>query len=115
MRTCDCLGIQNVHVIENRNSLRVSSQVSLEASKWLTIHKYNEAAGNTLEAVRLLKRDGYRIVAIIPGKKGRLLKDFDISLGKAAIVFGSELTGISESCKIKQIHGVKAFFNVNPF
>jgi len=96
LRTCDCFGIQNVHVIENRNSFRVSSQVSLGASKWLTIHKYNKDADNTPEAVRSLKQNGYRIVATTPGKECGLLKDFDISKGKTAIVFGSELPGISE-------------------
>ena len=35
LRTCDCTGIQNVHVIENRNKFQVDTEVAMGASKWL--------------------------------------------------------------------------------
>jgi len=96
LRSCDCLGIQNVHVIENRNEFTVNKEVSLGASKWLNIHKYNEKENNSLQAVKTLKEQGYRIVATTPHIKEQLLPDFDVQKGKAALVFGSELSGISE-------------------
>ncbi len=97
LRTCDCFGIQNVHVIENRNEFNVSKEVALGSSKWLTIHKYNASENNSLEAVRTLKKQGYRIVATTPHKNNQLLPDFDLTKGKTALVFGSELPGISET------------------
>ena len=97
LRTCDCFGIQNVHVIENRNEFNVSKEVALGASKWLTIHKYKSSENNSLEAVRTLKKQGYRIVATTPHKNDQLLPDFDLTKGKTALVFGSELPGISET------------------
>lgn len=96
LRSCDCLGIQNVHVIENRNEFTVNKEVSLGASKWLNIHKYNEKENNSLQAVKTLKEQGYRIVATTPHINEQLLPDFDVQKGKAALVFGSELSGISE-------------------
>ena len=96
LRTCDCFGIQNVHVIENRNTFTVDREVAMGASKWLTVTKYNKQKNNSLEAVRALKSKGYRIVATTPHTNDQLLPEFDIARGKTALVFGSELPGISE-------------------
>ncbi|PID88492.1 MAG: rRNA methyltransferase, partial [Bacteroidia bacterium] len=37
LRTCDCFGVQNVHIIENENEYRINPDVVKGASKWLTI------------------------------------------------------------------------------
>jgi tRNA (guanosine-2'-O-)-methyltransferase len=99
LRTCDCFGIQHVHVIENRNEFTIDREVALGASKWLSIHKYNREKENSLEAIQTLKNKGYRIVATTPHLHDQLLPDFDIKKGKVAVVFGSELPGISETIK----------------
>jgi tRNA (guanosine-2'-O-)-methyltransferase len=97
LRTCDCFGIQHVHIIENRNEFRVYREVAMGASKWLSLHKYNQKEQNSIEAIKRLKQSGYRIIATSPHLNDHLLPDFDLSKGKAAIVFGSELPGISET------------------
>lgn len=97
LRTCDCFGIQNVNVIENRNTFTVNKEVSLGSSKWLSIRKFTESKNNSLEAIQTLKKEGFRIVATSPHVNDTLLDDFDIDKGKAAFVFGSELPGISET------------------
>lgn len=99
LRTCDCFGIQYVNVIENHNTFEVNKEVALGSSKWLTIKKYNQSANNSREAIHSLKKDGYRIVATSPHTNDKFLDDFDLSKGKAALVFGSELPGISETIK----------------
>jgi tRNA (guanosine-2'-O-)-methyltransferase len=42
-----------------------------------------------------LRQQGYRIVAAMPHKNDCKLEDFDLSKGKTALVFGSELEGLS--------------------
>ncbi len=96
LRTCDCFGIQDVHIIENRNEFQVDTEVSLGSSKWLTLNKHNSLENNSLLAIGSLKRQGYRIVATSPHANDVDLPDFDIAKGKFALVFGSELPGISE-------------------
>ena len=39
LRTCDCFGVQDVHIIENRNEFQLDTEVSLGSSKWLTLKK----------------------------------------------------------------------------
>lgn len=97
LRTCDCFGIQNVNVIEKKNEFNVNKEVALGSSKWLTIRKFTEQKNNSLEAIKTLKNEGFRIVATSPHTNDTLLDDFDIEKGKAAFVFGSELPGISDT------------------
>ncbi len=96
LRTCDCFGIQNVHIIENRNEFEVDKEVAMGSSKWLTLHKHKRKQDNSLHTVRALRKQGYRIVATSPHLHDQELQDFDIIKKKTALVFGSELPGISE-------------------
>jgi len=96
LRSCDCFGIQDVHIIENRNEFNLDTEVSLGSSKWLSLHKYNQHKNNSLESIKTLKKKGYRIVATTPHINDMELPNFDIEAGKTALVFGSELPGISE-------------------
>ncbi|QZE13622.1 RNA methyltransferase [Halosquirtibacter laminarini] len=96
LRSCDCFGIQDVHIIENNNEFNVHQEIAMGSSKWLDIHKYNEQENNTRTALKNLKEQGYRIVATTPHERDVFLQDFDLSKGKTALVFGTELTGISD-------------------
>ena len=98
LRTCDAFGVQNVHIIENLNKYQVNPMVARGSAKWIDMVKYNNADNPTLDAIAALKKDGYRIVATSPHEVGdTALEDFDLTKGKAAIVFGTELTGISQT------------------
>lgn len=96
LRTCDCFGIQNVHVIENRNTFDDDTEVSMGSSKWLTLNRYNHVENNTESALQSLKNKGYRIIATTPHENDVELQNFDLSKGKCAFVFGTELKGISK-------------------
>jgi len=95
LRTADCFGIQDVHIIENRNEYMINPEVALGASKWLTLHRYNQKKNNTLDAIKSLKKRGYRIVATMPHRNDVMLPDMDMS-EKTALFFGNELNGLSD-------------------
>ena len=95
LRTCDCFGVQDVHIIENSNEYNINPDVALGASKWLSLNYYNEKEQNTLDALNRLKQEGYRIIATTPHTDDIDLEEFDLSKGKTALVFGTELTGVS--------------------
>lgn len=96
LRTCDCMGIQDVHVIENRNEYQLNPDVTLGSDKWISITKYNSSGNNSLAAISQLKSRGYRIVATTPHTNDIELQDFDLSKGKTALFFGTELNGLTE-------------------
>lgn len=96
VRSCDCFGIQDIHIIENENTYCLNPDVVLGASKWVSIHKYDKAPNNTIETLQGLKKKGYRIVATTPHSRQLSLQEYDICQQKTAFIFGSELTGVSD-------------------
>ncbi|BBE16743.1 tRNA (guanosine(18)-2'-O)-methyltransferase [Aquipluma nitroreducens] len=96
VRTADCFGIQNVHVIENKHAFEVNPDVVRGASNWVSVIQHNGTAMNTPEALQKLRSEGYRIVVATPHDHDVALENFDLEKGKAAIVFGCERPGLTE-------------------
>lgn len=97
MRSADCYGIQNVHLIENRNQYDPTSTVSQGAREWLSLHRHKELKNNTQSTIDGLKAAGYRIIATTPHHNDVLVDDLDLSKGKMAFFLGTELTGLSDT------------------
>jgi tRNA (guanosine-2'-O-)-methyltransferase len=95
LRTCDCFGVQDVHVIENVNQFKINPDVVLGSTKWLNLFNYNSNENNTLSTIQTLKENGYRIVATTPHNDDVELDNFNLEKGKFALFFGSELPGLS--------------------
>ncbi len=95
LRTCDCFGIQDVHIIENSNPYEINPDVTLGSSKWLNLNKYNEKEQNTEAALDALKEKGYKLVATTPHNNDVMLEDLPLD-NKTALLFGAELPGLSE-------------------
>ncbi len=120
MRSVDCFGLQDAHVIENSNTFEVDREVAMGSTKWLDVKRYNKSKDNSLEAIKKLRAQGYRIVATTPHEGDTNLADFDLRKGKAAFVFGTELTGISDVVKNEAdeflkipMHGFTESFNIS--
>jgi len=96
LRTCDCFGIQDVHIIENQNTYSINPDVALGSTKWLNMFKYNSEEMNTLTCYDELRKQGYRIVATTPHKDDIMLDELDLN-SKTALVFGTELEGLSQT------------------
>lgn len=95
LRSCDLTGVLDVHIIENKNEYDVNPEVALGSSKWLNLMKYNNHENNTVEALNSLKKQGYKIIATTPHKESVDLDSLQLD-NKIAVVFGTELTGLSE-------------------
>ena len=96
LRSADLTGIQDVHIIENRNRYHVNPEVAMGSSKWLNMIHYDEKENNTLDAYNALRSKGYQIVAATPHEGGKTLDEISID-NKLALVFGTELNGLSET------------------
>ena len=96
IRSADCFGIQDVHIIENDNIFNDDSEVSMGAEKWITIKRYNQKKHNSIKAIKALKSKGYQIIATTPHNTDCNLYDLDITKNKTALFFGSEVRGCSE-------------------
>jgi tRNA (guanosine-2'-O-)-methyltransferase len=98
LRSCDCFGIQDVHIIENMNKYEVNPDVALGSAKWLSLIKYNKEINNTSACLSLLKKQGYTIVATSPHKDDFTPESLPLDQ-KTALVFGTELEGLTDNAK----------------
>jgi tRNA (guanosine-2'-O-)-methyltransferase len=95
IRTCECLGIQDIHVVENTTKYSINPRVLKGSNKWIDIkHHASKTENNTVAVFTKLKEQGYRMVVTHPGGEGVALEDLSTD-NKIAMVFGNELRGIS--------------------
>lgn len=96
LRSCDCFGIQDVHIIENFNKYEVNPAVALGSSKWINIYRYNDQENNSADCFKKIKDQGYAIIAATPHKEGFTPESLPLE-NKTALVFGTEYEGLSET------------------
>ncbi len=110
LRTADGLGIQDIHIAENRHAFNAHSKVAGRAAAWLSIKKYREDFSGkktdyrikpeglqraTEKAFVTLKNAGYTVIATSPRGTSTSLRELDITK-KYAIALGSEHWGLSD-------------------
>ena len=97
IRSCDCFGIQDIHIIAERNLFEPNKDVTMGSTKWVSLHRYGPETGLTrADAVARLKAAGYRLAAttLRPGAIPLSALDLD---QKTALCFGTEEQGLSEA------------------
>ncbi|TXE13687.1 TrmH family RNA methyltransferase [Algoriphagus aquimarinus] len=95
LRTCDCFGIQDVHVIEKVNMYKINPFVTRGASQWIDLHKYHNKEGSAVQdCFSALKQKGYKIYGTSPLPGSISIHDLEPD-EKIALVFGNEHEGIS--------------------
>lgn len=98
IRSCECFGIQDLHLIENKYDFEVVPDISKGSSQWINIQQYNQALNNTKPCLRHLKNQGYTIIGTSPNQNEINLEDISID-NKTAFVLGSEKDGLSQEAK----------------
>ena len=98
LRTCDIFGIQDIHIIENTNEYSVSRDIALGSAQWLNLIKYNQSQNKTIDCIKQLKKKGYKIIATAPGVNNLSIDELPIDK-PIALLFGTELTGVSDTVK----------------
>ena len=120
VRTCECLGLQEIHVVENRHEYRLNPAVAQGSSKWIELVKHNRVEeDNTRACIDHLRQRDYRIIAMNPAPEGKTVEQLDVS-NKLALCFGSEEPGLSatlqeladETVRIP-IHGFTRSYNLS--
>lgn len=99
LRSCEGFGVQDVHIIENENEFDEAGTVSIGAHQWLTLHRYNTPKHDNLEeCFSKLREEGYKIIATTPHEQDSNISELNLD-SKIALVFGTELNGVSEHVK----------------
>ncbi len=96
VRSCDCFGIHDIHVIEKDNSFSVNQEIAVGAGKWVNIQHYQDPKFPTTTALNTLKARGYRIVATTPHEEDTTINELPLEQ-PTALLFGTEKMGLSEA------------------
>jgi tRNA (guanosine-2'-O-)-methyltransferase len=113
LRTCDALGLQEVHAIENRSPAAEDGETSMGAGQWLDIVRHRRAdfpdparlhppavarepaaLDNSRRALAALKARGYRLAVADLAPGALPLEDVPVDQ-PLALVIGNEFTGAS--------------------
>lgn len=121
LRSCECFGVQTVHVVEDRNDYTISRDVALGASRWLDLERWRAAEQQSIDdCCDALQDQGYRLVAATPRPDAVPLQDFDITAGPVAVMFGTELDGLTAPALARAteavhipMHGFTESFNIS--
>jgi tRNA (guanosine-2'-O-)-methyltransferase len=96
IRTCECMGLQDIHIVENTAQYQFNVRVLKGADKWLNLERHRaKGANNTETCFNDLRSKGYKILVADPDQDGISIDEVDIREDKVAIVFGNELRGAS--------------------
>ncbi len=120
LRTAECFGIQDIHIIEQSNKYKANPYVTRGSSKWIDIKKYpGEGIEGVQKCYSALRDNGYQIVATAPSDAG--LRPEQISINnKIALIFGNEYEGLSkyalenaDQVIALPMHGFTESFNIS--
>jgi tRNA (guanosine-2'-O-)-methyltransferase len=98
IRSCDCFGIQDLHITEDLHAYQINPNVVRGASKWVSLYRYPRGENSIRQCFENLRGQGYRLVGTSPDKQSTSIHDLPIDL-KTAIVFGTEKRGMSAFAK----------------
>jgi tRNA (guanosine-2'-O-)-methyltransferase len=89
LRTCEALGLQDLHVIEPHGPFSAAKGVVRGAAQWLDLHRWPSVEA----AVAALRAGGFRVLATRPDA-ARSIDDVDVAT-PLAVLFGNEHDGLS--------------------
>jgi tRNA (guanosine-2'-O-)-methyltransferase len=96
IRSCECFGIQNVHVIEQRNEYQLNPNVTRGSSKWISLNRYRDPDVNNIDVCfDHLKSSGYKILATTSRSDALPIQDYKLK-HPIALTFGTEMEGLTE-------------------
>ncbi|MEZ4387390.1 MAG: RNA methyltransferase [Candidatus Krumholzibacteriia bacterium] len=92
IRSTECFGVQDVHVVEREYRFRPSTDVVRGAGRWITLHRHADLAA----ALADLSGRGYRVAAtsVLPGSVDLDAAPVDRPL---VLCFGTEEVGLSDA------------------
>lgn len=91
IRTCEALGLQELHAIEPGERFSAVKGVTRGAHRWIDLHRWPSADA----AVAGLHARGFRVYATLPDAKVSI-EDVDVG-SPIAVIFGNEHDGVSQT------------------
>jgi tRNA (guanosine-2'-O-)-methyltransferase len=115
LRTCEGLGVETMHVVEQPNKWEKNKAIARSADDWMTVRRHQGLA----RCLGDLSAQGFTLYAADVGTGCISIADVDVSQ-PVALVFGSEHSGLSKRALALTdhrftipMHGMVESFNVS--
>lgn len=96
MRTCECFGLQDIHIIEIEHKYEVHPHIASGSGRWTNRHHYNDPEkDNTSGCIHRLKQNGYKVLVTSLAPNAKPFDEVKIDT-PTAVVFGTEYYGVSD-------------------
>ena len=95
VRSCECFGFQDLHVIELHNDYRINPDVTMGGCKWVSLHHHGKTERATTSLLSSMKAQGYKVAATSLRPGCVPLEELDLS-EPLALCFGTEEEGLSD-------------------
>ncbi len=100
-RSCDAVGISDIHAITHKKQLGIKKGVAMGSNRWLDMHLHTD----TTEIAVRLKREGYQIIAADYNDRALDYRRVDYTR-PTALVVGQELFGVSDRTRELADHSI---------
>lgn len=114
-RTCDAVGIYDIHATANTDKVRITQKTSGGVKKWVRLTQHDD----TETAIKYLKKNDFQVVAAHFSQNSIDFRQIDFTR-KTAVLMGAELEGISdEAARLSDqrihipMHGMTQSLNVS--
>ncbi len=96
MRTCDAVGVQEIHILNTKipRHKKWGTRSSSSAAKWLTVHQFDQAE----ECFSALRKKYAKILTTHLSSDAVSLYEIDLT-EPIALVFGNEHSGVSDEIR----------------
>jgi tRNA (guanosine-2'-O-)-methyltransferase len=101
IRTCDAVGINDVHTVAGANEVPVHWKTSQGAEKWVRVHAHAALS----DACRVLRAGGFQLIAAHLSDAAVDYRDIDYTQ-PTALVVGTELWGVSDAALAETDHQI---------
>jgi tRNA (guanosine-2'-O-)-methyltransferase len=94
LRSCDCFGLQEMHVIEKDFQYAIQRDIALGSGRWVDMYHYNLSENPTDDCLLNLTNRGFKIVATTPHTTAYTPSTLPLDQ-PIALFFGTERRGLS--------------------
>ena len=92
VRTCDAIGVSDVHAVWKNEQMRVSGGSAAGSQNWVNVHNYSQ----TIDAISELKKQGMQVLVTNLSETAIDFREVDYTK-PTAIILGQEKFGASET------------------
>lgn len=115
VRTCDAVGILDVHAVLPENRAKVAAGTAMGSQRWINLHKHNDGVA----AIEQVRAQGMQVLAAHFSDTALPYREVDFTK-PTALLLGTERFGVSEAAGaavdghvIVPMMGMVASFNVS--